>query len=130
MSMADDVADLIGVWGAPSDGSGSALHTIVRPTIAFSDSGSSTPNFTEVDQQLGIVQSYRLKGDADTKEPGVESANEFLIVYPYGTNVQVNDRVQPPGWAAGQDDYYVLSVKPFPPSHIEVIVERVVGHAS
>lgn len=128
--LSDDVADLLGIWGEPPDGTGPGLFTIMRAAPTFSDSGSTTPNFTQVDAKRGIMQPYRYSGQAETREPGVEAYRDFLIVFPAGTNVLENDRILPPNWVAGQDDYFVEKAPTFLPSHVEVIVLRVTGHAS
>ena len=53
----------------------------------------------------------------------------LMIIFPSNTNVKENDRVRPPNWAAGNDDFYVSKVNPNLPSHIEVIIVKVIGNA-
>ncbi len=129
MTMQQDLADLLGVWGAPADGTGPGLYSIARSTLATSDSGSNTPTFVQVDQQEGAVFPYMRKGESTTLEVGVAALNMLLIVFPGVTNVQENDRVRPPSWQAGDDDYYVSKVNPCLPSHVEVIIVKVTGNA-
>jgi hypothetical protein len=129
MTMSDDAADLLAIWGSPADGTGSVNLVILRPNPTQTDSGSFNRGLIQVDAKLGIVQPYRYSGEAITKEAGVQASRDFLIVFPYGTNIVENDYVQPAGWVAGQDEYYVEKVTSWAPSHIEVIVQKVIGHA-
>lgn len=130
MTMGQDFADILAVVGAPSDGTAPGLLTVVRRSDVFSDSGSGTPTFTQVDQQEGSIQPYLRRGGAETKEAGIEVANEFVIFLPSTTNILEADRVRGPGWVAGQDEYYVQRINALPPSHIEVVVTKATGHAS
>lgn len=118
MAIADDAADILSVWGQ--------TLTIVRRTATYSDTGKPTPTWASQGTATGLIQPA--VESTTREEPGIKKRGTHNIFFANGTNVLESDRVRTATWAAGDDEYEVVSVDAEPPSHVKVTANLVKGH--
>ncbi|MBS3927797.1 MAG: head-tail adaptor protein [Sphingomonadales bacterium] len=118
MSVAQDTVSILAVWGQ--------TVTIMRKTPTFSDSGAPTPVWASVGTATADIQP--IDGSEKRIELGERVLTTHEIYFPNGTDIRGGDRVQPAGWAAGDDEYEVRALIAETPSHVRVNATLVRGH--
>ena len=118
MAIATDAADLLSIWGQ--------TLTIVRRTVTYGDTGKPTATWTSQGTATGLIQPA---GESVVRTvKGVEKSASHSIFFANATNVLEEDRVRPAGWAAGDDEYEVVTLEEQAPSHTRVTAQMVKGH--
>jgi len=118
MTMAADASALLTIWGT--------THSIMSRAVSFSDTGDPTPTWTESSTPLCYIQP--VSGDTIRQEQGQQIVTTHEGYLPNGTVINEGNRIRPPGWVAGDDEYQVRLVEAWAPSHVRVRLVLVEGH--
>lgn len=118
MTMADDAAGILSVWGA--------TFTVFRRSVSYGDTGKPSVSWTN----KGSATAMKQPGSDNTSrgEPGIKVVATWTFFFPNGTDILEGDRLQPVGWAAGDDEYEVDTLEAQPPSHVKVVTVLAKGH--
>ena len=118
MTVANDTTAILAVWGAPL--------TIVRKSPTYNTSGVATPAWATVTTATGDIQPISGSESRSNQGELVQTTHEIYL--PNGTDIRGGDRIQPSGWAAGDDEYEVRGLIAETPSHVRVDATLVRGH--
>ena len=118
MAMADDTTAILAAWGQ--------TLTVVRTSNSYGATGGATPSWSSQGSATGMIQP--LGGTLRSGNVGDKDAATHEVYLPNSTTVRAGDRVRPAAWAAGDDEYQVLSAEAYSPSHTRLFCKLVRGH--
>ena len=118
MTLATDAADILSIWGA--------THSVQRKTVTYSNTGKATSAWAE--QITPTLYIQPVSGDIERLEAGENIKSSHVAFGENGIDVLEGDRIQKPGWSAGEDEYEVRMVEEWAPSHVRIRLTQVKGH--
>lgn len=123
--ISDDMAAILAAWGTP-------FQAIVRRSVTYGNTGDPTVtwNNTTTPTVKYYIEPYHRGARTERVEEGILVSTDFIFYVPENTDVQEADRLRPNGWVNGQDEYEVIHVQDYAPSHMEIYTQKVVGHGS
>jgi hypothetical protein len=119
MTMAANFTALMTTWGQ--------TVTVARRSVTYGDTGKPSSTWATNDTQASMIQPFTRRGDAIRREPGLESSALYEIYMPAATSVRAGDRIRPAGWTTGANEYDVIRVESYSPSHLEVVCRMTEG---
>lgn len=117
MTISQDTDAILSVWGS--------VGTLVRKSATFSDTGKDTSGWATMASPRVDIQA---SGGQASRSPGGEVIlTTHVLIFPAGTDVRGNDRFQPSGWVAGDDEHDIIGVS-IETDHVSATSVMVRGH--
>ena len=118
MTIKDDTDDILEVWGQ--------TLTVVRETITYNNSGKPTPSWSSQGTLTGDIQPASSEVIRQEQGEKIKTTHEIFVTN--AANVLGGDRIRIAGWVVGNDEYQVIGVDLFTPSHVSIRATLVKGH--